>query len=190
MYFFRVFHLFRISLISIHSVEKNWTRTAVVVIPNTLWWNAPMFYHLWCRTNAALMRTSINNPLFSVNCITWLIDMHPTWSEESILEVLHLIPLDLQFCHIQRHARWHVTILHTHIHQRHVYIMDTCQNWTMMDEVARNLGTKHELISVSTTRFGENASWVLNAHFTKVSSLKSWLHYFRVSLKHLPNSPA
>ena len=27
--------------------------------------------------------------------------------------------------------------------------------------------------------FDENASWVLNAHSTKVSSLKSWLRYFR-----------
>ena len=35
------------------------------------------------------------------------------------------------------------------------------------------------LISVSTTVFGENVSWVLNAHSTKVSSLKSWLRYFR-----------
>ena len=37
--------LFRNSLISIHSVENNSTRTAVVVSPNTLGWNAPMFYH-------------------------------------------------------------------------------------------------------------------------------------------------
>ena len=60
----------RYSLISIHSVKKNSTRTAVGVILNTLWWNAPMFYHLWCQTNAALMRTSTNNPLFSSNCTT------------------------------------------------------------------------------------------------------------------------
>ena len=38
-----LFYLFRYSLISIHSVEKNSTITAVVVIPNTLWLNAPMF---------------------------------------------------------------------------------------------------------------------------------------------------
>ena len=56
------------------------------------------------------------NPLFSSNCTTWLIDMHPTWSMENILEVLHLVPLDLQFCHVQWHVRWHVNILHTHIH--------------------------------------------------------------------------
>ena len=38
-----LFYLFRYSLISIHSVEKNSTITAVVVITNTLWLNAPMF---------------------------------------------------------------------------------------------------------------------------------------------------
>ena len=96
-YCFFVLYLFRYSLISIHSVKKNSTRTAVGVILNTLWWNAPMFYHLWCQTNVALMRTSTNNPLFSSNCTTWLIHVHPTWSEENILVVLHIIPLDLQF---------------------------------------------------------------------------------------------
>ena len=35
------------------------------------------------------------------------------------------------------------------------------------------------LISVSTTVFDESASSVLNAHSTMVSSLKSWLCYFR-----------
>ena len=99
------FYLFRYSLISIHLVKKNSTRTAVGVILNTLWWNAPMFYHLWCQTNAALMRTSTNNLLFSSNRTTWLIHVHPTWSEENILAVLHIIPLDLQFCHVQRHVR-------------------------------------------------------------------------------------
>ena len=97
--------LFRYSLISIHSVKKNSTRTAVGVILNTLRWNAPMFYHLWCQTNSALMRTSTNNPLSSSNCTTWLIHVHPTWSEENILVVLHIIPLDLQFRHVQRHVR-------------------------------------------------------------------------------------
>ena len=105
VYCFIVFYLFRYSLISIHLVKKNSTRTAVGVILNTLWWNAPMFYHLWCQTNAALMRTSTNNPLFSSNCTTWLIHVHPTWSEENILAVLHIIPLDLQFRHAQRHVR-------------------------------------------------------------------------------------
>ena len=102
---FSFFNLFRYSLISIHSVEKNSTRTAVLVIPTTLWWNAPMFYHLWCQTNATLMRTSINNPLLSSNCTAWLIDVHPTWSDENILEVLHIVLLDLQFRHMQRHVR-------------------------------------------------------------------------------------
>ena len=91
------FYLFSYSLITIHSVKKNSTRTAVGVIFNTLWWNAPMFYHLWCQTNAALMRTSTNNPLFSSSSTTWLIHVHPTWSEENILVMLHIIPLDLQF---------------------------------------------------------------------------------------------
>ena len=40
-------------------------------------------------------------------------------------------------------------------------------------------GDQTALVSVSTTVFGENASWVLNAHSTKVSSMKSWLRYFR-----------
>ena len=102
---FFVLYLFRYSLIYIYSVKKNSTRTAVGVILNTLWWNAPMFYHLWCQTNAALMTTSTNNPLFSSNCTTWLIHVLPTWSEENILVVLHIIPLDLQFRHVQRHVR-------------------------------------------------------------------------------------
>ena len=105
VYCFIVFCLFRYSLISIHLVKKNSTRTAVGVILNTLWWNAPVFNHLWCQTNAALMRTSTNNPLFSSNCTTWLIHVHPTWPEENILAVLHIIPLDLQFRHVQRLVR-------------------------------------------------------------------------------------
>ena len=105
VYCFIAFYLFRYSLISIHLVKKNSTRTAVGVILNTLWWNAPMFYHLWCQTNSALMRTSTNNLLFSSNCTTWLIHVHPTWSEENILAVLHIIPLDLQFRHVQRRVR-------------------------------------------------------------------------------------
>ena len=47
--FFVFIYLFRYSLITIHSVKKNSTRTTVGVILNTLWWNAPMFYHLWCH---------------------------------------------------------------------------------------------------------------------------------------------
>ena len=45
-YCFFVFYLIIYSLISIHSVKSNSTRTTVGVILNTLWWNAPMFYHL------------------------------------------------------------------------------------------------------------------------------------------------
>ena len=100
-----VFYLFRYLLISIHLVKKNSTRTTVGVILDTLWQNAPMFYHLWCQTNAALVRTSTNNPLFSNNHTTWLIHVHPTWSEENILAVLHIISLDLQFRHVQWHVR-------------------------------------------------------------------------------------
>ena len=137
--FFRFFNLFRYSLITIHSVKKNLTRTAVGVILNTLWWNAPMFYHLWCQTNAALMRTSTNNPLFSSNCTTWLIHVHPTWSEENILAVLHIIPLDLQFRHIRRHARKHVNIFQCPLH-----VMDACQNCVTMDAMAGNRGTKQK----------------------------------------------
>ena len=94
VYCFFVFYLVRYSLITIHSVKKNSTRTAVGVILNTLWWNAPMFYHLWCQTNAALMRTSTNNPLFSSNCTTWLIHVHPTWQRKTFLQFytsFHLI---------------------------------------------------------------------------------------------------
>ena len=133
------FYLFRYSLISIHLVKKNSTRTAVGVILNTLWWNAPMFYHLWCQTNAALMRTSTNNPLFSSNCTTWLIHVHRTWSEESILVVLHIIPLDMQFRHVQRHVRLHVNIFQWPLH-----VMDACQNCVTMDAMAGNQGTKQK----------------------------------------------
>ena len=119
--FFVFFYLCRYSLITIHSVKKNSTSTAVGVILNTLWLNASMFYHLWCQTNAALMRTSTNNPLFSSNCTTWLIHVHPTWSEENILAVLHIILLDLQFRHIQRHVREHVKIFQWPLH-----VMDAC----------------------------------------------------------------
>ena len=139
VYCFFVFYSFRYSLIIIHSVKKNSTRTAVGVILNTLWWNAPMFYHLWCQTNAALMRTSTNNPLFSSNCTTWLIHVHHTWSEENILAVLHIIPLDLQFCHIQRHVREHVNIFQCPLH-----VMDACQNCVTMDAMAGNQGTKQK----------------------------------------------
>ena len=139
VYCFFVFYLFRYSLITIHSVKKNSTRTAVGVILNTLWWNAPMFYHLWCQTNAALMRTSTNSPLFSSYCTTWLIHVHPTWSEENILAVLHIIPLDLQFRHIQRHVREHVNIFQWPLH-----VMDACQNCVTMDAMAGNQGTKQK----------------------------------------------
>ena len=139
VYCFFVFYSFRYSLITIHSVKKNSTRTAVGVILNTLWWNAPMFYHLWCQTNAALMRTSTNNPLFSSNCTTWLIHVHHTWSEENILAVLHIIPLDLQFCHIQRHVREHVNIFQCPLH-----VVDACQNCVTMDAMAGNQGTKQK----------------------------------------------
>ena len=105
-----------------------------------------MFYHVWCRTNAALMRTSKNSPLFSSKCTTWLIDVHPIWSEENILEVLHIVPLDLQSHYMQRHVRWHSNTFHTHIHQRPFYIMDACQNCVMMDAMARNpLGDQNAL---------------------------------------------
>ena len=120
------FDLSRYSSISTHPGENNSKRTAVVLIPNTLRWNAPMFYHFWCWTNATLMRTSTNNSLFSSNCTTWLIDGHPNWLEENIFKVLHIVPLDLQFCHMQRHVRWHVNIFHSHIHQRPLRTMDAC----------------------------------------------------------------
>ena len=115
------------------TIHNNSTRTAAGLIPNTLRWNAPMFYHLWCRTNATLMRTSANNHLFSSNCTTLMIDVHPSWLEENILNVLHIVPLDLQFCHMQRHVGRHVNILHSHIHQRPLHTMDACTtiSWWM-----------------------------------------------------------
>ena len=48
-----LFSLFRYALISIYSVEKSSTITALIVIPNTLRLDAPMFYYLWCRTVTA-----------------------------------------------------------------------------------------------------------------------------------------
>ena len=136
---FSFIYLFRYSLIPIHLVKKNSTRTVMGVILNTLWWNAPMFYHLWCQTNAALMRTSTNNPLFSSNCTTCLIRVHPTWSEKNILAVLHIIPFDLQFRHVQRHVRKHVNIFQWPWH-----VMDACQNCVSMDAMAGNQGTKQK----------------------------------------------
>ena len=98
--------------------------------------------------------------------------MHPTWSEDNILEVLHFDLLDQQFYHMQRH----VNMFHTHIHQRPLYIMEACQNCVMMDAMTRNqLGGQNARISVSITVFGKHASWVLNANSTRVSSVKSWL---------------
>ena len=93
----------------------------------------------WCQTKAALMRTSTNNPLFSSYCTTWLIHVHPTWSEETILAVLHIIPLDMQFRHIQRHVREHVNIFQCPLH-----VMDACQNCVTMDAMAGNQGTKQK----------------------------------------------
>ena len=66
------FFVFWFIQILIDLYPNNSIRTAVVVIPNNFWWNALMFYHLWCQTKVALMRTSINNPLFSSNYTTWL----------------------------------------------------------------------------------------------------------------------
>ena len=79
------------------------------------------------------------NPLFSSNCTTWLIHVHPTWSEENILAVLHIIPLDLQFRHIQWHVREHVNIFQWPLH-----VMDACQNCVTMDAMAGNQGTKQK----------------------------------------------
>ena len=73
-------------LIDLYSLSReNLTRTAVVVIPNTLWWSAPMYYHLRRGTNTVLMRTATNNP-FPNNCRCWLIDVHPTGSDKTFLK--------------------------------------------------------------------------------------------------------
>ena len=80
-----------------------------------------------------------NNPLFSNNCTTWLIHVHPTWSEENILAVLHIIPLDLQFRHIQRHVREHVNIFQCPLH-----VMDACQSCVTTDAMAGKQGTKQK----------------------------------------------
>ena len=89
-------------------------------------------------------------PLSFSNCTTWLIDVHPTWWNENILEVLHIVPLDLQFRHIQLHVTWHVNILHTHINHRPFHIMDACQKCvTMVAMPGNHLGDQtqmHELV--------------------------------------------
>ena len=149
-------------------------------MPNTLWLNAPMFYEYWCGTIAALMWTSTNNPLFFCNCTTWLIDVYITWSEENIHEVLHLvhvIPLNLQFRHMQRHVRWHANEYISYPYPSTTFVYNGCLSKLCHDGYdGKEHGSRGPLISVSTRVFGENASWVLNAHSTKVSSLKSWLH--------------
>ena len=138
VHFFR-FSLFIQILIDLCPLSRGeFTKTALVVIPNNLWWNAPMLYHLWCQTNAALMRTSINNTLFPVTAQPDWLMCQPLGQKKNILELLHLVPLDRQFHHMQRHVRWHVHIFHTHIHQRPLYMMDACQNCVMLDAMAKN----------------------------------------------------
>ena len=106
--------------------------------------------------------------LFSSNCTTWLIDVHPNWLEENIFKVLHIVPLDLQFCHMQRHVRRHVNILHSYIHQRPLCIMDACTTHDGCDGWESVRGpNKNVLFSVSTAVFNESAIWVMNAHSTK-----------------------
>ena len=184
-------YLSRYSLISTHPGENNSTRTAVVLIPNTLRWNAHMFYHFWCRTNATLMRTSTNNSLFSSNCTTWLIDVHHNWSEENIFKVLHIVPLDLQFCHMQRHVRWHLDILNSHIHQRHLRTMDACTTHDGCDGRESVRGpNKNALIIVSTAVFNESAIWVMSAHSTKFFHWRSGSAIPGLSLNLLPSSLA
>ena len=56
-----------------------------------------------------------------------------------MLAVFHIIPLDLQFRHIQRHVREHVNIFQCPVH-----VMDACQNRVTMDAMAGNQGTKQK----------------------------------------------
>ena len=101
--------------------------------------------------------------LFSSNCTTWLIDVHPNWLEENIFKVLHIVPLDRQFCHMQRHVRWHVNILHSYMHQHPLRTMDVCTTHGGWDGGESVRGpNKNALINVSTAVFNE--IWVMNAH--------------------------
>ena len=52
------------------------------------------------QDNCGIDEDLYKQPVVSSNCTTWLINVHPTWSEENILELLQLVPLDLQFCHM------------------------------------------------------------------------------------------
>ena len=80
-----LFYLFWYSLISIHSVEKNSTITAVVVIPNTLWLNAPMFntydvgqmWHWW----GPLQTTFVFHQLHNLTdwCASHLVRWKHSW---------------------------------------------------------------------------------------------------------------
>ena len=51
---------------------------------------------------------------------------------------LYIIPLDLQFRHVQLHVTCHVNILHTHFHQWPLYKMNDCQNHVIMDAMVGN----------------------------------------------------
>ena len=136
--------------------------------------------HQWCRTNVALMMTSINNPLFSSNCTTWLIDVHPTWSEEIFFKCYTSLCL---ICNSTICSGMWDDKLCKYISYQYpsaTFVYNGCfvktGSWWMRWQGIR---WQNALISVSITVVGENASWVLNAHSTKVSSLKSWFRNFR-----------
>ena len=117
--------------------------------------------------------------LFSSNCTTWLIDVHPNWLEENIFKVLHIVPLDLQFCHMQRHVRWHVNILHSYMHQHPLRTMDVCtthDGWDGRESVRGP--NKNALINVSTAVFNE--IWVMNAHSKRVFFTEDLVALFQV----------
>ena len=153
------------SLIFIHHVEKNSPTTAVVIILNYFSWNTPMFYKLWCWTNAALMRTSTKLFFFS-NYTAWVNNVHLTWPEESIFEVIHFVRPPTIFAYKG-------------------CLSKLCHDgWDGRESEDQ---TKNALISVSTAELDGSAGWVLNAHSTKVSSLKSYSRFF---FKLLPTGPA
>ena len=157
-------YLFRYSLISIHSVKNS---TRAVVITNTLWWNALMFYHLWCRTNA-----SSNNPLFSSNCRPWLMDVYLTWPEENILSTWYG-----RFHQMQRHVRWHVNKFHIHIHQRPY---NGCLSKLCHDGCdGRESGDKLYLLAFQLQCLMRVQAGYWMPILQRSCSLNSWLHYFR-----------
>ena len=145
-----------------------------------------MFYHQWCRTNAALMRTSINNPMFSSNCTTWLIDVHPTCSGKTFLK-----------CFTSFRLIWNSAIcsgMCTYISYQYpstTFIYNGClSNWVMMDAMARNQGTKMHWLLFQLQCLVKMQAWCWMPILQRVLRWRAGYAISGISPKLLPSTPA